>query len=256
MADINFGSGGSSGVVNTGQMTTAFVAQPKPGAFLGADIPVQSSGFQDAFSFASVEQLVNLPQQLWDAGEMKESLELLELAKKAGYSSWEAAMAGAANDPLKNERGYMDFLQAQADKVKALGLDTGLDGEGYKGPVTTNYTMVNESSTSEAGSDIDTVFQEEMGRMATEAEIRLYQRLLNQQQRANPELRSYYSDNADGPTNTVKDSQSGGFDARRFATEFVRSRPDYAETYAGTKFMDILDRFISEPNALDQMIGQ
>jgi hypothetical protein len=256
VADINFGSGATNGVINTGQMTSTFVAQPKPGAFdPDMGFGYQPSGMQQSFSFVSVEDLANLPDQLWAQGDMKGSIELLELAKAGGYSSWQEAIANAALDPKKNERGFMDFLTEQAQKYEALGIDRGGDGA-YNGPTTTTYTSTDQSSVSEAGGDINTVFQQEMGRMATEQEIKLYQKLLNAQQRNSPEVSVVNRSEGGQATQSQTTSGTGGFDARRFAQEFVRSRPEFAETYAGTKFMDVLDSFISQPNALDQMIGQ
>lgn len=241
--------------INTGQKQTVMVPAVKPALAKDIGAPL-GSGRTEMWQFVPAAQLANLPQLMWDQGDLKGSLELMKLVKAAGYSSWEDALAGAANDPMRAQRGYMDFLRERAEQAKALGLD--LDGSGGGGGgdgpfsyTTTTATVFDESN---AAALADQVWQQELGRMATDDEIRAFQKALNVYQRSQPATSSVTGVQS-GNNRTQNQVNETGFDPTRFATEYARSRPDYAEHYAGVQFMDLLDKAISEPNALDDLIA-
>lgn len=252
MADFNPGTGDAGGTVNTGAKHSVSYTTTLGLALASGGVGTTT---QELWTFDTVDNLKGLPRLLWDQGNMEESLGLIKLAKAAGYSSWDAAMAGAANDPLKSERGFREFLQAQAERVKALGIDLdGSGGGGGDGPfsyTTTSRTISDESS---AAALADKVWQEELGRMASDDEIRAFQKALNAYEQANPSVNTQ-AGVVSGNNRTASSTTTGGFDPTRFATEYARSRPDYAEHFAGVQFMSLLDRAISTPNALDDLIG-
>lgn len=185
-----------------------------------------------------------LPDYLY-ATDRQAYKELVDKVKATGYDSWEKVLAGAAMAQMPWE----DFMSYAADMNDKFGEP----GSGSGGPTSSTTTSTTLSSESSAAATIDNVFQQELGRMATPDEIRAFQKALNEQQSKNPMVSQY--SNSGGSNQTISSTQSGGFDAARFATEWAQSRPEYAETQAATSFMDLLDRTIANPNAVSQLIG-
>lgn len=171
--------------------------------------------------------------------------DLTDKIKATGYTSWVDVLRGASVAQMPFE----DFMSYAADMNDKFGEP----GPGSGGPTSSTTTSTTLSSESSAAATIDNVFQQELGRMATPDEIRAFQKALNEQQAKSPMVSQY--SNSGGSNQTISSTQSGGFDAARFATEWAQSRPEYAETQAATSFMDLLDRTIANPNAVSQLIG-
>lgn len=170
---------------------------------------------------------------------------LRKTMKAAGYSSWSSVLKGASftSSPLN------DFLSQQAQVNKSLG-----NGPGSGGPYTTRTSNVSLSSESSAGATLEPAYQSELGRGATDAEVKKFQRALNAQQMASPS-QSVTHGNSSGKSSTSQSTTTTGFDPTKFATKYAQSQEGYAERYAGLTFMNILDKSIADPNSLDQIIA-
>ena len=239
------GSGGASGYVNPGTYGQTQM-------YLGSTFSTVN-----APQWASVDQEVNLLNQMYASGDMEGYQNLVNLVKKAGFSSFEEALLGASLDPEKETRSWEEYLQfrAQDPGIQAWLKEYGPEepgGNGADGPFRYSTTTSTISPESAAATDIDTVFQAELGRRATDAEIRAYTKLLNKQQAANPQT-TVQSGTQSGNNRNTNSSTTGGFDPARFAMEYAQSQPEYAENFAATTFMSVLDRAISSPNALDDI---
>lgn len=248
MAELPGGPASSAGTLNTGQTTQRTYYQTGSGTYT-VNEPV----------FTSAASLMQLPQKLFAQGDFASLQQINKLVKDGGFSSWEEALMMATQDPEKGSRSWQEYLQQHTQKyqafLKANGDIDGSAGSGSAdGPFRNEQTNVSLSSDSTAAGLLDQVYQQELGRMASEPEIRAFQTALNKMQSANPSTTVQTGNTANRNT-TSTSTTTTGFDPARFATEWARSRPEYAEVTAATTFMDLLDRAISNPNAIDQMIA-
>jgi len=177
------------------------------------------------------------------ANDQQQYADLRKTMKAAGYSSWSSVLKGASftSSPIN------DFLLEQAQVNRSLGNGTG-------GPYTTRSSNVSLSSESSAGATLEPVYQSELGRGATDAEVKKFQKALNAQQMAAPS-QTVTRGNSSGKSSTSQTTTTTGFDPTKFAMKYAQSQEGYAERYAGLTFMNILDKTIADPNALDQIIA-
>ena len=245
MAEL--GGGGSGALVNSGQTREQTYYQTGGGIYTAVE-PVM----------VSAAQLLNLPQQLFSTGDFASLQQLNKLVKDGGFSSWEEAINTAALDPEKGTRSWRDYLTQHAEKYQAFMKASGaVDGSGSAsndGPYSYKDTNTKVDTQSSAAAIIDQTFQSELGRMATEDEINAFKKALNKVQAANPSS-TVTSGVQTGNDRTSQTTTTAAFDPTRFATEWAQAQPEYAETQAATTFMDLLDKAIASPNALDQMIA-
>jgi len=131
-----------------------------------------------------------------------------------------------------------------------LSGDSGRGSGAAYGPYRYESTDVSLSSASQAQSILDAAFQQNLGRVATEEEASIFQQALNMMEEMSPSksvIEGVSGQRSDSRTQTT----TTGFDPRSFAREYTMSMPEYANTFAATTFMDALDSFLKEPNALD-----
>jgi hypothetical protein len=200
----------------------------------------------------SIDKVMMIETDLYNNDPAKWE-ELSKLYKAAGYTSWKDAVEGASYDANKGSRSFMQFLQDRANDPIVQRL-VGASGGGGGGPFYSRDTSVNLSSASEAARIADQTFTSEMGRTASNQEAAAFQKALNAQERANPQVSTQSGTQTKG-SRVSRSSQSGGFDPTRFAREYAQSQEGYAEQFAGVTFMDVIDKAISDPNALDQIIA-
>lgn len=235
--------GGSSGMlINTGEMEQKLQYQTGSGTYR-----TEAPRMIDAASLEKYEaDLYNNNPAQW--------VQLEKLYKSAGYSNWKDAVMGAAMDNDKYDRSWEDFLKARAANpvIQKLVASGGSGGGG--GPFYSRDTSVNLSSASEAAQIADQTFVQELGRTASNKEAADFQKALNAQQAANPQV-SIQSGTQTQGSRVSKSKQTGGFDPTRFAREYAQSQEGYGERFAGITFMDVIDKAISDPNALDQIIA-
>jgi len=242
------GSTSSAGTLNSGEFIDRTYYQTGSGTYTVREP-----------KFVPASALLGLPQKLFQQGDFATLQQINKLVKDGGFSSWEEAIQFAANDPEKGSRSWQDYLSQHTQRYQAfLEENGGLDGSGTGsdgGPFSDTSTQTTLSSESGSASMLDEVFRAELGRTASEPEVRAFMKALNRMQSANPST-TVMSGNNDGDGNTTRQSTTtGGFDPTRFAQEWARSRPEYAEVQAATSFMSLLDRAIDNPNAIDQMIA-
>lgn len=165
----------------------------------------------------------------------RKSYESLSKSLKAAGTTWGGLLELASY----SQAPVFDVL----DQLAAEG-----DGRGGGGSSTS--VQVNLSSESQAAAILDQSLQRELGRMATPREIKAFQRALNDAQSQNPTVTRTTSGGGASRSTTT-----GGFDYQRFALEYAQSQPEYAENFAATTFMDLLDKTISSPTRIDQILG-
>lgn len=135
-----------------------------------------------------------------------------------------------------------EFIMAQPPKEKSGG-----------GPFSQTQTNVNLSSESEATQIADAAFQNQIGRMVTQPEADEFQQALNIMQRQNP-TKSVTKGYSSGGSTTSTSTTSGGFDPAIFARDWARSQDDYAESFAASTFMRVLDQALSKPDVIAQQM--
>lgn len=141
-----------------------------------------------------------------------------------------------------------EFTNTKSGAQLMAGRDR--SGGAQYGPYRYESTDVALSSASQAQSILDAAFQQNLGRVATEEETSIFQQALNMMEEMNPSksvIEGVSGQRSDKRTQTTV----SGFDPRTFAREYTMSMPEYANTFAATTFMDALDSFLKEPNALD-----
>jgi hypothetical protein len=126
-------------------------------------------------------------------------------------------------------------------------------GSGSSGPYTQVQTSTNISSPSRARTAANAAFESEIGRMATKDESTQFQQALNLAEQGSPTT-SVTSGVSRGRNTTSSTKTTGGFDAAAFGRDWARSQSDFAESYAAGSFMSLLDRVISQPNAIEQIV--
>jgi hypothetical protein len=126
-------------------------------------------------------------------------------------------------------------------------------GSGSGGPYTQVQTSTNISSPSRARTAANAAFESEIGRMATKDESTQFQQALNLAEQGSPTT-SVTSGVSRGRNTTSSTKTTGGFDAAAFGRDWARSQSDFAESYAAGSFMSLLDRVISQPNAIEQIV--
>ena len=126
-------------------------------------------------------------------------------------------------------------------------------GGGSQGPYRYESTDVALSSDSQALDILDQAYQQYLGRVATSEESQAFKQALNMMEQMNPArsvIEGVSGDSSDKRTQTTQ----SGFNPRVFAREYTLSTPEYANTFAATTFMNALNSFLEEPNAIGQRI--
>jgi hypothetical protein len=245
------GQGGTAMTVNTGEFVpsskTYYQAGSENGTVTVSDPYTLVPEIKNIDSVLMIEaDLFNNDPARWQ--------QLHKLYTSAGYSTWKEAVEGASMDANKDSRSFMQFLEDRAKNpiIQKLVAASGSGGSG--GPFYSRDTSVNLSSLSEAAQVADQTFTQELGRTASDQEAAAFQKALNKQQQMNPQV-SIQSGTQTKGSRVSQSKQTGGFDATRFAREYAQSQEGYGEHFAGVTFMDVIDKAISDPNTLDQIIA-
>ena len=216
------------------------------------------SGLYDSYipKLDSVESIADYPDYLYSNGRMGEFKHIMTLVEKAGFSSWNEALAGMTMDDRKSERSWEQYLADRAadPRIQQFLAETGRGGGGGGGVSNSVNTSISESSRSQAGAILDQNFQSELGRTASKQEIIDFQDALNEQQRNNPTVTTSRSVSGGGSSTSTTQSK-GGFDYTRFARQYAQRQPEFKDRYAAVTFMSLLDSAISNPNALDELVA-
>lgn len=134
------------------------------------------------------------------------------------------------------------------------------EGEGKKyGKTKSKQTTVTEYSTSAAASDLTSAYKSELGFEPGAEAITAYQQAVNKMAKGEPAVYTSTTTTAPGKggvlsTSTSTAKSQTGFDPTRFAIEYARSNPDYAENFAVRSFMKLIDQSLSDPNRIGQVV--
>jgi hypothetical protein len=112
------------------------------------------------------------------------------------------------------------------------------------GPTATKNIIQNISNRGDAKATLNNAYQQTLGRMASDKEVEAFQKALNALESKNPSVTAGMT-SSDGSSSTYTGKSTGGFNAATFAADWAMSRPDYAETFAATTFMDVVENLIN-----------
>lgn len=127
------------------------------------------------------------------------------------------------------------------------------------GTTKSQQSTVTEYSKSAAARDITSAYSSELGREAGANEIDAYQTAANKAAKGEPAVYTSTTTTAPGKGGVISTSKSTavsktGFDPTRFAVEYARSNPDFAENYAVKNFINLIDKALSNPNRIGQVV--
>lgn len=126
------------------------------------------------------------------------------------------------------------------------------------GTTKTMQETVTNYSTSSAAADITQAYKSELGFEPGAADIAAYRKAVNKTAKGEPAKYSGTTTTAPGKggvdTSTTKATSGTGFDPTRFAIEYARANPEYAENYAARNFINLIDQALSDPNRIGQVV--
>ena len=178
--------------------------------------------------------------------------------KKAGVPQkywqgvWEDAVvwtqtygSGSDGKPIK----YLDVWQPgnYQDQAKQYGTTKN------------QQSTVTSYSTSSAAADITSAYKSELGFEPGAADIAAYRKAVNLAAKKEPATYTTTTTSAPGKGGVLETSKSTavsgtGFDPTRFAIEYARSNPEYAENYAARTFINLIDQALTDPNRIGQVV--
>jgi len=199
------------------------------------EAPGRTQGFRGTIrtpQWISVDQMIE--QMVAEEANTPGYLAAVEKQyEAAGFTNLEEALVSASLDESSGTRSYQEYWSERAKNpfIQELVAERERDKRGGGGPT----SQVNLSSESEAGMLLDQAFTQYLGRTASDEEVKVWQELLNNAQRANPTVNT-------GGSNNVT---SGGFDPSRMARSYAQSQEGYAERFTALNFMSALDQALS-----------
>jgi hypothetical protein len=163
----------------------------------------------------------------------------------SGLAAWQqmVGQAGILSKALGRPVDPFETVELLADRSPAK------ERAGSGGPTTTfsRTESVNLTEPGQARSFLDSALGGYLGRMPTQKEYASFLKALNMGQEESPTITEQtVRSSGGGSTQTVRSNvkTTGGFDERQFATEYAKSRPEYAETQLSTTglqaFLDLL----------------
>lgn len=175
-----------------------------------------------------------------------------KLVESAGFTSVDSALKFAALDESKDSQSWDQYLTKRAKNPYVQKMVGESGGGGYSSSTNSSTRL---SSASEAGTLADRNFESLLGRTATNDEAIAFQKALNEQEKKNPSVTKTSGYSSGSGSSTSTSTTQAGFDPTRFGREYAMSQEGYAERFAGMTFMNILDKAIAEPNAIDDLIA-
>ena len=175
--------------------------------------------------------------------------------KKKWQSAWDAAIDWV-NTPGSGSTGDPKMYFNVWDPSEFTEDDD--SGKQY-GTTKSKQTTQTEYSTSAAASDITAAYKSELGFEPGAADIAAYQKAVNKQAKGEPAVYTSTTTTAPGKggilsTSTSTSKSQTGFDPTRFAVEYARSNPEYAENFAVRNFMQLIDSALTDPRRIGQVV--
>jgi hypothetical protein len=127
------------------------------------------------------------------------------------------------------------------------------------GTTKAKQTTVTEYSTSSAAADLMTAYKSELGFEPGETDITAYRAAVNKAAKGEPAVYTSTTTTAPGKGGVISTSKSTavsqtGFDPTKFAIDFARSNPEYAENFAIRNFMGLIEASLNDPNRIGTVI--
>ena len=127
------------------------------------------------------------------------------------------------------------------------------------GTTKAQQTTVTEYSTSSAAADLMTAYKSELGFEPGEADIAAYRKAVNKAAKGEPAVYTSTTTTAPGKGGVISTSKSTavsqtGFDPTKFAVDFARSNPEYAENFAIRNFMGLIEESLNDPNRIGMVV--
>jgi hypothetical protein len=171
------------------------------------------------------------------------------ILRNKGYDPTPARIAEIAVGAIDYASDNYGKNYSVVDYFMALPDLTG--GAGGGGATTTKvYQETTDiSNRGDAEMILNNSYQQNLGRRASNKEIKAFYDALKELQKSNPSIYSGTSTAGGGVSSQVGTS-SGGFNAQQFAEEWALSRPEYAETFAATNFMNVLESMVNRGPSL------
>lgn len=204
----------------------------------------------------------------WDPAQAKA---WLKYAKNAGgeksnfYKNWVAALKQRGIPESKALQAWsdaVDYTQVPGNASQGApetylniidpGAYISASKEKY-GTTKQQQKYVTEYSTSSAAADLQQMFRSEVGRKATAEEVAAYQKQANAMAAKEPSVTTAITTTSPGMSTTTGSTQTG-FNPTEFAREFAQSVPDYAENFAVSNFVKLIDQALSDPNRIGQVV--
>lgn len=162
---------------------------------------------------------------------------------------WVQTVGSSTSDPTN----YISVLDP------SLYADAAGTGKKY-GTSKTDQKVTTTYSTSSAAQDITTAYKSELGMEAGKKDILAYQEAVNAAAAKEPTITQQTVTTSKGtkaaPLGVTKmdTKTSTGFDANRFATEYARNNPEYAENFAAKNFMNLIEQALTNPTRIGQVV--
>lgn len=121
-----------------------------------------------------------------------------------------------------------------------FGAVKGGSGSGSGSTTTSQAVIYSESSAKAAG---NAAWQEALGRDMTDQELKAFTKAINSASKKDPNIYG-------------TGFQKVGLNAQQFAQDTAQSKDGYAERKVGIDFMNVLDKFISQPTMIEQKLAQ
>lgn len=218
--------------------------------FLGMR-PMSSPEAKNWFKFASTRGGVE--KQAYD--RFVAAIVKLGIPKSKAQAVWSDAVdwvqtvGSSTSDPTN----YISVLDPSLYKdTTATGKKYGTSQLDQK--VTTSY------STSSAAQDITTAYKTELGMEAGKKDILAYQEAVNAAAAKEPTVTQQMTTTS-APTKAapmgvtkIDTKTSTGFDPNRFAIEYARNNPEYAENFAAKNFMNLIEQALTNPTRIGQVV--
>jgi hypothetical protein len=183
----------------------------------------------------------------WAEGKNKEDYyRIADMLTAKGYMSgrsdinnYEQWMKLAIDTASTRYRGKYNPLE-----VLELLPESEFNPDGSARSFSTTSRSVAISNEGDAKATLNNAYEQMLGRRASDKELAVFQKALNDLEGRNATVTntSGTSRTTKGNTSTSQSSKTvGGFNAGQFAQDWARSRPEYAETFAATNFMSVID---------------
>lgn len=174
------------------------------------------------------------------------------ILKNKGYTGSINEVVGYAMQALPYVSSYQQYQNKFSIEDFFLALPSQDDGSGAGGgPTRVKYRteVASLSNRGDAEVVLNNAYEQFLGRRATSKEVKAFYKALNELEKKNPSISEGVSVGNAGSSQQTGTSR-GGFNAQEFAQDWAMSNPQYAETFAATTFMNVIESMINRGPSL------